>query len=210
MNCPGRFKVHQRPRPCQPASMSRVSRPPPELSAARPTDQDTLTAAVQDEDAPPETATETGRCSQELTPSDQPEDCQHRLDRDDREVVHARHDPLDKGNCGQARQECQGKVRTQSGVTEHRLEWLETVSCYKSRVIEINPAYTSQTCRACGHLDKAARKDRRYKCVACGHADHADLNAARNILASGIGATARRGALASATLASREIDAMAA
>ena len=36
---------------------------------------------------------------------------------------------------------------------------------------------------------------RSFKCVACGHAGHADLNAARNILASGTGATAHGGIL---------------
>ena len=79
---------------------------------------------------------------------------------------------------------------------------------YKAReVIEVDPAYTSQRCHACGHVDKASRSDRKYKCVACGHADHADLNAARNILASGIGAAARRGASTLVTTPTREIDA---
>ena len=88
--------------------------------------------------------------------------------------------------------------------------WHQMKQClgYKARVIEVDPAYTSQTCHACGHADKASRRDRTYECVACGH--HADLNAARNILASGIGATARRGALTSVTPVTREIDATAA
>jgi len=46
----------------------------------------------------------------------------------------------------------------------------------------INPAYTSQTCNACKHVDKANRRTQAdFQCVACGHADHADLNAAKNI-----------------------------
>ena len=65
----------------------------------------------------------------------------------------------------------------------------------------VNPAYTSQTCQ---EVASKSRQGRSYKCVDCGHADHADLNAARNILASGIRATARLGALALATPLTRE------
>ena len=84
---------------------------------------------------------------------------------------------------------------------------LKAKLAYKCAVAEIDPAYTSLTCNACGHADKASRRSQaEFMCVACGHADDADLNAARNIMASGIGASARRGAFASVTPATRETD----
>ena len=66
---------------------------------------------------------------------------------------------------------------------------------YKAReVVKINPAYTSQTCNECGVVDKASRKSQaKFQCVACGHEANADINAAKNILAAGMAATARGG-----------------
>ena len=50
------------------------------------------------------------------------------------------------------------------------------------KLIEVNAAYTSQTCAACGVVDRASRKDQAtFSCVHCGHADNADHNAACNI-----------------------------
>lgn len=73
-------------------------------------------------------------------------------------------------------------------------------------VIAVKPAYTSQTCAACGTVDACSRRSQAdFHCVACGHADNADLNAARNILASGTGATARGGCRATGP-ANREMD----
>lgn len=46
---------------------------------------------------------------------------------------------------------------------------------------EVPPAYTSQHCPACGHVEKGNRCGTVFKCVACGHSDHADINAALNI-----------------------------
>ena len=52
--------------------------------------------------------------------------------------------------------------------------------------VEVNPAYTSQTCSVCGHVHKENRTSQsNFTCVACGHHEHADLNAAKNILAAG-------------------------
>jgi putative transposase len=53
-------------------------------------------------------------------------------------------------------------------------------------VFDIEPAYTSQTCHACGHVAKANRNQKKFKCKKCGHKDHADLNAAKNIARSTI------------------------
>lgn len=51
------------------------------------------------------------------------------------------------------------------------------------QVIPVNPAYTSQTCPACGTVDKANRPDQAtFKCVSCGYEANADVNAAQNIL----------------------------
>jgi putative transposase len=53
-------------------------------------------------------------------------------------------------------------------------------------VVPVPAAYTSQTCRVCGHVSADNRPTQaRFACVACGHTDNADLNAAQNILAAG-------------------------
>ena len=53
-------------------------------------------------------------------------------------------------------------------------------------VIEIDPAYTSQTCHACGHCERANRKSQaEFHCQHCGLMLNADENAARNIKARG-------------------------
>lgn len=77
---------------------------------------------------------------------------------------------------------------------------------YKAaHVVAVNPAYTSQTCNSCKAVDKDSRKKQAvFKCVHCGHADNADVNASRNIMASGIGASGRRGALTLVTPETRQ------
>jgi transposase len=61
------------------------------------------------------------------------------------------------------------------------------------RVEKIRPAFTSQRCSACGHVDAESRESQaRFVCTACGFADHGDVNAARNI-AAGHAVTARGG-----------------
>ena len=61
------------------------------------------------------------------------------------------------------------------------------------RVEKINPAFTSQRCNVCGHVDAKSRKSQaRFACTACGFACNADVNAARNI-AAGHAVTARGG-----------------
>ena len=62
---------------------------------------------------------------------------------------------------------------------------------YKARragvpLLYVDPAYTSQTCNACGNVDKKSRIDQAtYHCRACGVVAHADVNAARNIALRG-------------------------
>jgi putative transposase len=61
------------------------------------------------------------------------------------------------------------------------------------RVEKISPAFTSQRCSACGHVDAKSRESQaRFACTACGYACNADVNAARNI-AAGHAVTARGG-----------------
>jgi putative transposase len=61
------------------------------------------------------------------------------------------------------------------------------------RVEKVYPAFTSQRCSACGHVDPKSRESQaRFVCTACGFAGNADVNAARNI-AAGHAVTARGG-----------------
>jgi putative transposase len=68
------------------------------------------------------------------------------------------------------------------------------------RVILVNPAFTSRTCCVCRHESRENRKTQAvFACMACGHTEDADVHAAKNILAAGHAAWARR--VASATSA---------
>jgi putative transposase len=62
--------------------------------------------------------------------------------------------------------------------------------------VEVPAAYTSQTCSACGHVHKNNRMSQSdFTCMACGHHEHADINAAKNILARGHRVIACQGAV---------------
>jgi IS605 OrfB family transposase len=53
--------------------------------------------------------------------------------------------------------------------------------------VEVDPAYTSQTCHACGWMDKRSRRSQsEFECGRCGFVGHADHNAAINIAARGV------------------------
>ncbi|MFD0005028.1 RNA-guided endonuclease InsQ/TnpB family protein [Streptomyces sp. NPDC127178] len=68
----------------------------------------------------------------------------------------------------------------------HRLELaLTSAARYTgTRVVKVNPAYTSQRCSACGFVTETNRESQavfRCKAAGCGHTAHADVNAAINI-----------------------------
>jgi putative transposase len=63
---------------------------------------------------------------------------------------------------------------------EYKLQWRG------GQLVLVNPAYTSRTCRICGHESAENRKSQAlFSCVACGHTENADAHAAKNILAAG-------------------------
>jgi putative transposase len=81
-----------------------------------------------------------------------------------------------------------GILRSGWGLLVRRLEQKAP-----GRMEKINPAFTSQRCSACGHVDANSRESHaRFVCTACGYAGNADVNAARNI-AAGHAVTARGG-----------------
>jgi len=49
-------------------------------------------------------------------------------------------------------------------------------------VVFVDPKYTSQTCRQCGHIDKGNRSGEMFKCKKCGFTGDADYLASLNIL----------------------------
>jgi putative transposase len=51
-------------------------------------------------------------------------------------------------------------------------------------LVEVPAAYSSQTCSACGTIDAESRRSQAvFRCTSCGYQDHADLNAAKILLA---------------------------
>ena len=61
------------------------------------------------------------------------------------------------------------------------------------QVVRVNPAYTSQTCSACGHRQPMPLSVRVYECPNCGLVIHRDHNGSLNILAVALQACGRAG-----------------
>jgi putative transposase len=93
------------------------------------------------------------------------------------------------------------QVRQKAGLNRAILDkgWhaLELALLSKARytgtqLVKINPAYTSQTCNACKHVNPKSRESQAvFWCTACGFRCNADVNAAKNILAAGLAVTGR-------------------
>ncbi|MCZ0944582.1 MAG: transposase [Gammaproteobacteria bacterium] len=83
-------------------------------------------------------------------------------------------------------------VRAKSGLNRSVLSsgwgWLERNLDYKAgKVMRVNPAFTSQACNKCGHVDAGNRPDQStFRCQACGYEANADVNAALNIRRQGL------------------------
>jgi IS605 OrfB family transposase len=80
----------------------------------------------------------------------------------------------------------------------HRWAWsqLQKFVEYKAEafgiaVVYLDPAFTSQTCSACGELGQRSRH--RFLCNSCGIFAHSDRNAARNLAKIGVSALAPTG-----------------
>jgi putative transposase len=63
---------------------------------------------------------------------------------------------------------------------EYKLRWLG------GTLIKVPAAYTSQKCSCCGHTEAGNRYRQQFLCLSCGFQAHADINAAKNILAAGL------------------------
>lgn len=61
------------------------------------------------------------------------------------------------------------------------------------QIVRVNPAYTSQTCSACGHRQPIPLSVRVYECPHCGLVIHRDHNGSKNILADAFQACGRAG-----------------
>lgn len=93
------------------------------------------------------------------------------------------------------------RVRAKAGLNRSILDqgWAKfrDMLAYKlqghgGQLIAVPPAYTSQTCSCCGHVAAENRKSQAaFCCQGCGHTEHADINAAKNILAAGHAVWAR-------------------
>jgi putative transposase len=61
-----------------------------------------------------------------------------------------------------------------------------------TQVVKVPAAFTSQRCSACGHVDPKSRESQAvFRCTHCLRpAEHADVNAAKNILAAGLAVSA--------------------
>ncbi|MGN9847582.1 RNA-guided endonuclease InsQ/TnpB family protein, partial [Nonomuraea sp. H19] len=78
------------------------------------------------------------------------------------------------------------RLRKPQRVTLHSWSFhqLGSFLAYKARragvaVVYVDPAYSSQECSACHHIDKNNRPDQAtFTCTSCGFAEHADVNAA--------------------------------
>jgi putative transposase len=72
---------------------------------------------------------------------------------------------------------------------------LKSASRYSgTQMVKVPAAFTSQRCSACGHVDPKSRESQAvFRCTHCTHTEHADVNAAKNILAAGLSAVSACG-----------------
>ena len=119
----------------------------------------------------------------------------HRRAGGDRGPQDQTDDPFSQRNTQDARHQRQSEVRAQP---RHPPKRLASV-CFgtdlggpaTARIVAVPAQHTSQRCSACGQVDPKFRENQAvFRCTHCAHTEHADVNAAKNILAAGLAVTA--------------------
>ncbi|MEF2279043.1 transposase [Deinococcus sp. YIM 134068] len=93
-----------------------------------------------------------------------------------------------------------GMAQGNLGKQIHDVAWGQFFSILSSkaeeagrRVVAVDPRFTSQRCRICGHTERGNRRGQAdFRCLSCDHAENADVNAAKNILSKGLAFVAGR------------------
>lgn len=114
-----------------------------------------------------------------------------RIDEVAKEVIHQNIDLIvvealkNLGKNSKLKRRLSKNIRRSIGTWNWRY-WLKRLEqcCEDNRVSfrSVSPQYTSQTCPACGYVDRRNRKGEVFQCQECNHTDNADINASRNIL----------------------------
>ena len=74
------------------------------------------------------------------------------------------------------------RILMRFGLGEIRKKLKEFEEEYGIRVVEVSPAYSSQSCSGCEYVDKENRRTRdKFECKVCGRKLHADVNGSRNL-----------------------------
>lgn len=96
---------------------------------------------------------------------------------------------VDKPGVQVAQKSGLNRVILDQGWSEFRRQLRYKLHRKGGRLVEVTPAYTSQACSRCGYSDRDNRPSRSvFCCQSCRHTEHADVNAAKNILAAGLAA----------------------
>lgn len=74
------------------------------------------------------------------------------------------------------------RILTRLGLGKIRKKLKELEEEYGMEVLEINPAYRSQSYSSCGYVDKGNRKRmEEFRCKVCGRKLHADVKGSLNL-----------------------------
>ena len=85
-----------------------------------------------------------------------------------------------------------GLTKVNRDMSDNNFSTFKELLKYKSiekakHLVLVNPAYTSQTCSACGVIDKKSRiSQAEFVCTSCGFIANSDENASKIILSKGI------------------------
>jgi putative transposase len=88
---------------------------------------------------------------------------------------------------GMVKNHCLAKSISDAAWSQFRSVLTQKAESAVRRIVEVNPAYTSQTCSRCGNVAKKTLKERWHFCPICSLSLDRDTNAAFNILKTAVG-----------------------
>ena len=74
------------------------------------------------------------------------------------------------------------RLLSRCGISQVRVRILQKCEEHGIDLVQVNPAYTSQECQQCHHVEAKNRKRKAFRCLRCGKKTDADYNGSVNVL----------------------------